>query len=133
MPGVTIVSIPVSDQDRAAAYYCEYLGFRVIQDNPMGLTMRWVRLAAGDEPTTITLTTWFDSMPPGSVTGLVIDVADVDAVHARLEADGHACSAMDEQGWGRFFTTSDPDGNGLVVVRSSEQPGDGSAGDGTSV
>jgi catechol 2,3-dioxygenase-like lactoylglutathione lyase family enzyme len=121
MPGVTVISIPVTDQDRAAAYYSDHLGFRVIQDEPMGPTMRWVRLAAGDEPTTLTLTTWFEEMPAGSLRGLVIDVHDVDAVRARLEADGHECSEMDDQGWGRFFTTSDPDGNGLVIVRTPQQ------------
>jgi catechol 2,3-dioxygenase-like lactoylglutathione lyase family enzyme len=121
MPGVAVLSVPVSDQDRAAAYYSEFLGFRVIEDQPMGPTMRWVQLAAGDEPTTITLTTWFDSMPAGSISGLVIDVADVDAVRERLLAAGHECSDLDDQGWGRFFTTSDPDGNGLVIARTAQR------------
>ena len=62
MTGVAVVSVPVTDQDRAAAFYTEHLGFRVIEDAPMGPEMRWVQLAAGDAPTTLTLTTWFDTM-----------------------------------------------------------------------
>jgi len=119
MPGVSVVSVPVTDQDRAAAYYSKYLGFRVLNDQPMGPEMRWVQLACGDQPTTIALTTWFDTMPAGSVTGLLLDVDDADAVRARLVADGYECSEPDDQPWGRYFTTSDPDGNGLVVSRTT--------------
>jgi catechol 2,3-dioxygenase-like lactoylglutathione lyase family enzyme len=107
----------VSDQDRAAAFYAEHLGFRVIDDVPMGPTMRWVQLAAGDEPTTLALTTWFDTFPAGSLAGLVIDVEDPDACRATLVAAGVECSAVEDQAWGRTFTCADPDGNGLVVAR----------------
>jgi catechol 2,3-dioxygenase-like lactoylglutathione lyase family enzyme len=119
MPGVTMVSIPVTDQDRAAAFYSEHLGFRVVADNPMGPTMRWVQLAAGDEPTHLTLTTWFDALRPGTLQGLVIDVADPDGCQAKLVAAGVECSEVGDESWGRFFTCKDPDGNGLVVARTT--------------
>jgi catechol 2,3-dioxygenase-like lactoylglutathione lyase family enzyme len=111
--------VPVSDQDRAASFYSEYLGFRVIEDQPMGPTMRWLQLACGDEPTTITLTTWFDTMPAGSITGLLFDVDDADAVRAAMVAHDIECSELDDQPWGRFFTTKDPDGNGLVISKTT--------------
>ncbi len=123
MPGVAVVSVPVTDQDRAAAFYAEHLGFDVVEDSPMGPTMRWVQLAAGDAPTTITLVTWFDSMPPGSVEGLVIDVDDPDACRAGLVAAGVECTELDDQPWGRYFTCRDPDGNGLVVARTVRREG----------
>jgi catechol 2,3-dioxygenase-like lactoylglutathione lyase family enzyme len=119
MPGVVVVSVPVSDQDRAADFYCRHLGFRVIEDQPMGPTMRWVQLACADQVTTITLTAWFDAMPAGSIAGLVIDVDDVDAVHVAMVADGVACSDVSDEPWGRYFTTNDPDGNGVVVARTT--------------
>lgn len=52
MPGVVMVSIPVTDQDKAALFYTEHLGFRVVADSAMGPTMRWVQLAGRrtDEP-----------------------------------------------------------------------------------
>src|SRR5271170_7470874 len=87
MPGVCVVSVPVTDQDKAAAFYTTYLGFEVIEDSPMGPTMRWVQLGCGDQFTSITLTTWFDTMPAGSITGLLIDVPDVDATRAQMVAD----------------------------------------------
>jgi catechol 2,3-dioxygenase-like lactoylglutathione lyase family enzyme len=125
MPGVSVVSVPVTDQDRAAQFYERYLGFTVIEDQPMGPTMRWVQLGCGDEHTTLTLTTWFESMPAGSITGLLIDVDDVDAVHGAMVRDGHECSGLDDEPWGRYFMTKDPDGNGLVVSRTTARhPGD---------
>ena len=41
MPGVAVVSVPVTDQDRAVAFYAEHFGFRVIEDAQMGPGMRW--------------------------------------------------------------------------------------------
>jgi catechol 2,3-dioxygenase-like lactoylglutathione lyase family enzyme len=118
MAGVAVVSIPVADQDRAAAFYTEHLGFGVIADMPMGPAMRWVQLAAGDATTTLALVTWFDTMPAGSIEGLVIDVGDPDACQAGLVASGVECSEVGDEPWGRYFTCRDPDGNGLVVART---------------
>lgn len=117
MSRVAIVSVPVSDQDRASRFYTSYLEFTVIEDQPMGPTMRWVQLGTGvDGATTITLTTWFESMPAGSITGLMIYVDDVDAIRRRMLDEGVECSDVGEEPWGRYFTTKDPDGNGLVVT-----------------
>ncbi len=119
MPGVAVVSVPVTDQDRAAAFYTEHLGFTVIADMAMGPEMRWVQLAAGTAPTTLTLVTWFGTMTAGSIEGLVIDVADPDACRAGLAAVGVECSELADEPWGRYFTCRDPDGNGLVVARTT--------------
>jgi catechol 2,3-dioxygenase-like lactoylglutathione lyase family enzyme len=122
MPGVAVVSIPVTDQDAAVAFYTEHLGFRVIADATMSPTMRWVQLAAGDAPTTLTLTTWFDTLTAGTLEGLVIDVADPDACRAGLVAAGIGCSDVGDEPWGRYFTCKDPDGNGLVVAKVTRRP-----------
>jgi catechol 2,3-dioxygenase-like lactoylglutathione lyase family enzyme len=119
MSRIAVVSVPVADQDRAAAFYSTYLGFEVIEDEAMGPTMRWVQLGSGDEFTTITLTTWFDTMPAGSITGLMIDVDDADATRAKMVADGIECSELDDQPWGRHFMAKDPDGNGLVIAKTT--------------
>jgi catechol 2,3-dioxygenase-like lactoylglutathione lyase family enzyme len=121
MSRVAVVSVPVTDQDRAAAFYSSYLGFDVINDAPMGPTMRWVQLGSGDEPTTLTLTTWLDTMPAGSVSGLVIHVDDADATRAKMVADDIECSELDDQPWGRYFTENDPDGNGLVIAKTTPE------------
>jgi catechol 2,3-dioxygenase-like lactoylglutathione lyase family enzyme len=123
MAGVAVVSVPVTDQDKAASFYNEFLGFHTIADVEMGPGMRWLQLGCGDEPTSITLVTWFDRMPAGSVEGLVIEVDDPDACQAKLVASGWECSAVGDEQWGRTFTTRDPDGNGLVVARLTARAG----------
>jgi catechol 2,3-dioxygenase-like lactoylglutathione lyase family enzyme len=113
---VLVVSVPVSDQDRAREFYTEVLGFTVESDTPMGPDMRWVMLNAPDGGAAITLVTWFDTMPAGSLRGLVLDVEDVDATHARLTALGYEFpDGVQRMPWGRFVTLDDPDGNGLVL------------------
>jgi catechol 2,3-dioxygenase-like lactoylglutathione lyase family enzyme len=126
MSRIAVVSVPVTDQDRAAAFYSSYLGFDVIEDQAMGPTMRWVQLGSGDEVTTITLTTWFDTMPAGSLSGLVVHVDDVDATRAKMVANGIECSELDDQPWGRYFMAKDPDGNGLVIATTTPR-GSGSS------
>jgi len=58
-------------------------------------------------------------MTAGLLEGLVLDVADADGVRDGLVAAGVECSELENQPWGRFFTCKDPDGNGLIVARTS--------------
>ena len=83
-----LVSIPVADVDRAKAFYVDVLGFEERFDGPFGEGMRWVELAPPGSQATIALVTWFDQMPPGSVTGLVLDTPD-----AQRRLRGAAASA----------------------------------------
>ena len=65
----------------------------------------------------ITLVTWFDAMPAGSIKGLVLEVDDVDAAYAAMEARGVVFASKPEnQEWGRFAAFDDPDGNGWVLM-----------------
>ena len=66
---VSVVSIPVSDQDRARSFYRDVLGFEEVADTPYGDGLRWVQVRPPGSPTSFTLVTWFPSMPPGSVSG----------------------------------------------------------------
>ena len=110
-----VVSIPVSDQDRAKAFYRDVLGFEELADQRMNAEMRWVQLAPKGAPTSVTLVNWFDSMPAGSLRGLVLHTADLDAELAALHAKGLETSPVQNQSWARFVTFADPDGNGLVL------------------
>jgi hypothetical protein len=91
----------------------------VVDEAQMGPTMRLVPLGSGDEFTTLTLTMWFETMPAGSITGLVTDVDDPDATRAKMQSDDIECSELDDQPWGRYFTARDPDGNGLVIAKTT--------------
>ena len=112
---ITLVSVPVADQDRAKAFYADTLGFTVLRDEPMGPAMRWVHLAPPGGGTEVTLVSWFPAMPPGSLQGLMLTTDELDDEHARLSARGVALTPIEAQPWGRFTMFSDPDGNGLIL------------------
>jgi catechol 2,3-dioxygenase-like lactoylglutathione lyase family enzyme len=113
---LAIVSIPVSDQDRAKSFYVDTLGFDLISDNPMGPDQRWVQVGPKGAQTSLTLVTWFPTMPPGSVKGLVLECEDVRSTYDELSSRGVTFSSpIEEQFWGTFTTFDDPDGNGWVL------------------
>ena len=116
---IDIVSIPVSDQQAAKRFYVDVLGFELVRENPMGPDQTWVELAPAGAQTSITLVTWFDAMPPGSVQGLVIDTDDISAAHEALKSRGLAIGDIQSAPWGRFATFSDPDGNGIVLQQAA--------------
>ena len=117
---IDIVSIPVSDQAAAKQFYVDMLGFEVVRDNPMGPDQQWVELAPPGAETSITLVTWFDSMPPGSVQGLVLDTSDIDNAHEILTGKGLEIGSIESAPWGRFVTFSDPDNNGWVLQQAAD-------------
>jgi catechol 2,3-dioxygenase-like lactoylglutathione lyase family enzyme len=113
---VQLFSIPVSDQDRARDFYTGVLGMELVREMPMGPGMRWVQVRPKGADTSITLVTWFPSMPAGSVTGVVLETDDLDAEVARLKGLGvEPEEPVREQAWGRSVTIVDPDGNRLVI------------------
>ena len=120
MRTIQLFSIPVSDQNRAKAFYVDILGWELVRDDPMGPDQRWVQVKPRDSQTSVTLVTWFESMTPGSMRGVVIETDDLEADHAALQARGvRIDSAIEEAPWGRWVTFDDPDGNGFVLQASS--------------
>jgi predicted enzyme related to lactoylglutathione lyase len=113
---IQVVSVPVSDPDRAKDFYVNVLGMALLQDMPMGPDMRWIQVAPKGSEASITLVTWFASMPAGSLKGLVLETTDLEATIADVASRGLVIDAeIDEQPWGRFVTFDDPDGNGIVL------------------
>ncbi|MET8088060.1 glyoxalase superfamily protein [Micromonospora sp. NPDC005197] len=115
---VQLLSVPVTDQDRARDFYVDVLGFDLVRDNPMGPDGgRWVQVAPPGAATALTLVTWFPTMPPGSLKGLVLETDDLDADVARLRERGvdFANGGIQSAPWGRYATFDDPDGNGIVL------------------
>lgn len=110
-----LFSLPVSDPDRSKAFYVDKLGFTLLSDTQMG-DMRWLQVRPGKGQTSITLVTWFPTMPAGSTKGTVLETDDLEGDIERLRARGVAIHGEPEQApWGRFVTFDDPDGNGLVL------------------
>ncbi len=119
---VQLFSIPVSDQDRARDFYVDTLGFELLQDNPMGPDQRWVMVRPPGADTAITLVTWFPSMPPGSIQGVVLETGtleeDLEALRGRgVDIPG----GIEAAPWGRYVTFRDPDGNGLILQETASR------------
>lgn len=121
MMQLSVVSVPVADQDRAKAFYEGVLGFRVIRDVTVAPDRRWVRMAPPAGNTSISLVTWYPGMPPGSIKGLALNTIDIETVHEKLTAKGLAISSVESAPWGRFATFSDPDGNEWQLSQPNNQ------------
>jgi catechol 2,3-dioxygenase-like lactoylglutathione lyase family enzyme len=92
-----IISVPVSDPERAKVFYRDVLGFALVREEPMGPDMKWIQLAPKGCPTTIALVTWFDRMPPGGPQGVMLNVSDIDHEHAELSARGLELTKIGQQ------------------------------------
>ncbi|HEY0804648.1 MAG TPA: VOC family protein, partial [Pseudonocardiaceae bacterium] len=104
-------------------FYTEVLGFTQLADTVMTPDMRWVHLSPPDGGATVTLVTWFPTMPAGSLRGLVLEVDDIDRWHADLTSQGYDFpDGISHQPWGRYVTVEDPDGNGIVLQTSTRRP-----------
>jgi len=110
-----LVTVPVSDVDRAKAFYVERAGFSVEQDVQVDEAHRFVELMPPGSPCSIALQTGYVDSVPGSLGGLQLNVDDVDEVHVFLRRRGVEVSDVQDYPWGRFCFFSDPDGNGWSV------------------
>lgn len=120
---IDIISIPVSDQTVAKAFYADVLGFETIRDNPMGPGQQWIQMKLPDAQTSITLVTWFTHMPAGTLRGMVLDTTDIETAHRELAEKGVRISDVNNTPWGSSATFSDPDGNGWILQQSSISSG----------
>jgi catechol 2,3-dioxygenase-like lactoylglutathione lyase family enzyme len=117
---VSTVVVPVSDQDRAIAFYVETLGFEKRTDVPFGNGYRWVEVAPADAVTTIAIVPPPPGKPTGNVeTGIALASDDIDADHTDLKDRGvdvdPEVSRMGDP-VPPMFWFRDPDGNSLLVV-----------------
>ncbi|MFY9511617.1 MAG: VOC family protein [Rubrivivax sp.] len=120
-----IVSVPVSDQQRAKSFYRDVLGFTLVREEPMGPGMSWIQLAPPGQAVTIALVTWFEQMKPGGLQGVMVNTEDIDAEHQLLRSRGLAIGGIQQEPWGRYAMFSDPDGNGWILRQPPAAHGDG--------
>lgn len=122
MHRVTVVSVPVSDQQAAKAFYVNSLGFEVITEAKFGDDLQWIQVGPAGGQASLTLVTWFDQMPAGSLRGLVIETEDLDQDYERLTASGVSfLGPPSPQPGGTFATLMDPDGN-QISLRQANSP-----------
>ncbi len=116
-----LVAIPVSDVDRAKAFYTEKAGFNADHDIAVSDEIRFVQLTPPGSSCSIALGKGVSDAVPGSVQGMQMVVSDVEAAHAELVARGVEVSDVQEFPWGRFVFFSDPDGNRWAVQQLPPQ------------
>jgi catechol 2,3-dioxygenase-like lactoylglutathione lyase family enzyme len=106
-----VVPVPVTDVDRAKAFYVEQVGFNADHDVQVNPELRFVQLTPPGSACSIVLGTGITTMKPGTQLGLMMVVEDVAAARAQLIASGVQPSEIDVQPWGSFIYFGDPDGN----------------------
>jgi catechol 2,3-dioxygenase-like lactoylglutathione lyase family enzyme len=106
-----LVILPVSDVDRAKAFYVDQVGFNADHDQRVNVDLRFVQLTPPGSACSIAFGTGLVDTEPGSVAGLQIVVGDVARARAELVGRGVEVSEVDVLAWGSFVNFSDPDGN----------------------
>ena len=114
---IKFVSIPVTDQDRALAFYTEKLGFKVLTDQPFNDKQRWIEMTIGGSETKFVLFTpdGHEDRIGGFFNGsLACD--NVEKTYEELKSRGvDFISEPQKQPWGTFCMFKDPDGNQFVL------------------
>jgi catechol 2,3-dioxygenase-like lactoylglutathione lyase family enzyme len=115
-----LVSVPVSDVDRAKTFYTEQVGFVADHDHQVSDEVRFVQLTPPGSACSIALGTGMGQAEPGSVRGLQIVVADAAAARDELAGRGVEVSEVQDFPWGKFVFFADPDGNTWALQQLPE-------------
>ena len=108
---IELIIIPVTDIDRAKAFYVDQVGFHADFDHRVDENIRFVQLTPTGSACSIAFGQGLTEAEPGSVKGLQAVIADADQAHAELSARGVPVSEVRDLDWGRFVFFADPDGN----------------------
>jgi predicted enzyme related to lactoylglutathione lyase len=110
-----LIGLPVTDVDRAKAFYSEQVGFTVDHDHVISDDIRFVQITPPGSACSIAFGKGVSQMEPGSLQGLQVVVTDVEQARAHLVENGVEASEVQDFPWGRFVFFSDPDGNGWAL------------------
>jgi predicted enzyme related to lactoylglutathione lyase len=117
-----LIQVPVSDVDKAKAFYTERAGFSADVDAQVSPELRFVQLTPPGSACSIALTSGVHDMQPGSVDGLQLVVDDAEAAREELLGRGVDVGEVQEFPWGRFAYFTDPDGNAWAVQQLPPRP-----------
>ena len=106
-----LIAVPVTDVDRAKAFYTEKAGFNADHDHRVTDELRFVQLTPPGSACSISIGTGITDAPPGSVAGLQLVVDDIDGARDELTGRGLDVGDVQDFPWGRFVFFADPDGN----------------------
>lgn len=112
---IELILVPVTDVDRAKAFYVDQVGFNADHDVQVNPELRFVQLTPPGSACSIAIGQGITAMPPGSSRGIQVVIPDAEAARRELVSRGVSASEVDPQPWGRFVTFDDPDGNGWIL------------------
>jgi len=112
---IQVVMVPVTDADRAKAFYADALGWHVDHDQVVNPELRFIQITPPGSACSIAFGPGISPMEPGTLQAVMLVIDDADAALAELRAAGVDAQGVDEQAWGRFVTFRDPDGNGWTL------------------
>jgi len=126
---IELVIVPVSDVDRAKAFYGDQLGFHLDGDWTPRDGVRVVQLTPPGSACSISFGTGIAETAPGSLKGVQLCVADIEAAHADLSSRGVPISSVQHHDgtgfvegkggdWNSFIFFDDPDGNSWAIQES---------------
>ena len=110
-----LITLPVSDVDRAKAFYVERAGFNPDHDHRVNDELRFVQLTPPGSGCSIAIGEGVTDAEPGSVQGLQLVVTDIEAAHAEYAERGLDVGEIQDLPWGSFVFFADPDGNRWAV------------------
>jgi catechol 2,3-dioxygenase-like lactoylglutathione lyase family enzyme len=124
-----VVVVPVSDVDRAKAFYVDQMGFTLDVDHQASEEFRVVQMTPSGSGCSVTIGKGIAKMEPGSLHGLQLSVGDIQAAHAELSSRGVPVSSIqhhDGSGfvdgpgdeYNSFIFFADPDGNTWAIQQS---------------
>ena len=110
-----LVAVPVSDVDRAKAFYTDKAGFHAAHDYTVSDEIRFVQLTPPGSACSIALGKGLTDAAPGSVRGLQLVVTDIETARREFSDRGADVTEIQDFPWGRFIFFDDPDGNKWAI------------------
>ena len=110
-----LIGVPVSDVDRAKAFYVDQAGFVLDHDHTVGEDIRFVQLTPPGSACSIAIGKGLTQLAPGALDNLQVVVSDVQEARAELAGRGVDVSEVEVLPWGSFVSFHDPDGNQWAV------------------
>jgi catechol 2,3-dioxygenase-like lactoylglutathione lyase family enzyme len=110
-----LIGVPVTDVDRAKAFYVDQAGFNLDHDHTVSEDIRFVQLTPPGSACSIAISKGLTQLAPGALDNLQVVVSDIRQARAELAGRGVDVSEVDVQPWGSFVSFSDPDGNRWAV------------------
>ena len=110
-----LIGVPVSDVDRAKAFYVDQAGFILDHDHTVSDDIRFVQLTPPGSACSIAFGKGLTQLAPGALDNLQVVVSDIDQARAELAGRGVEVSDVEVLPWGSFVSFQDPDGNRWAV------------------